>query len=395
MLPLLKMLSRLIKISVFILSVFTLSCVPGLAEEGMYQAQEIRMLELINDARENPLAMASSLGLAPDMILQELPELHDILVYGLPSFPENEKLQESASAHAFDMMENGYYSDISQDGRTVADRIENNGFIPSAAGETLGMVGFINFISPFSAVDIIFENIFLDELNPENDRPRNILNRNLAEAGISFCSGMFNAGGNSYNSYISVIDFATGIVSVAELELVELINQVRENPLAFAESLGLDIDEVLNNLPELHEILVNGLEPLSFNRNLQEAASAHARDMLENDYLSQVSPDGRTPFDRIAETGYVPGETGENFRILVTTDYIKPEDAAIIHLGKIFLQELAPDCMERNILNPGIKDVGVSIVAAVPEDGENVSDNRSNSYYRVLLVADFGAAFLQ
>ena len=73
-----------------------------------------------------------------------------------------------------------------------------------------------------------------------------------------------------------------------EIELFELINQARWDPLAMAGSFGLDPNQVLSDLPELSEILTNGLPALVLNQQLYDAALAHTRDMLDNNYYGKI-----------------------------------------------------------------------------------------------------------
>jgi len=47
----------------------------------------------------------------------------------------------------------------------------------------------------------------------------------------------------------------------------------------------------------------HGLDPLSLDPTLTEAARVHARDMLRNDFFSHVSPDGRDVVDRFTAAG--------------------------------------------------------------------------------------------
>lgn len=52
--------------------------------------------------------------------------------------------------------------------------------------------------------------------------------------------------------------------------------------------------------------------PLDLDADLRRAARRHALDMFERDYFDHVSPDDRTPFDRIRESGFDGCAMGEN-----------------------------------------------------------------------------------
>ncbi len=381
---------RIIHIILLAVALFlAFSASPSIALDVPSQYEQ-DLLQLINDARENPLIVASSLGMDADRILQNLPDLKDILINGLPPLIFNENLCAAAGAHTQDMLENNYYSHNSLDGRTCDDRIVEKGYDPVVTGESLGMLAFSNFIQPAAAVALIFKNMFRDELDPARTERRNILADDIEEAGIGFGSGTFKIDGSIYNVYLTTCDFAAGTPSVIELELLELINQARENPLAMAESMGLNSDEILGALPELAEILLQGLAPLTFNQNLYSSARNHAVDMINNSYYSITSMDGREVQDRVRENGYDPAQAGEAIRMLVTAgenDY--SSEAARICFEKLFRQELSPLCMSRKILNPVFKEVGSSFIT-VPA-GENMGQDRWCSEYNIsMLVCDFG-----
>jgi uncharacterized protein YkwD len=384
---------RRIQIILFLIAFYAGLCGLASAEEdrAIYFDDEFYLLELINEARENPLVMASSLGMDPEQILEDLPELNDILTVGLPPLTFNGDLYSAASAHSRDMLENYYYSHDSLDGRTINDRIIESGYQPAVTGESLGMVAFFNFIQPAEAVRFIFEDMFKDELNPVRTERRNILAPDLQEVGIGFGFGTFEMGGSIYNVYLTACDFATSSISLLELELLELINQARENPLAVSESLGMDPEQILEDLPELNDILTGGLPPLTFNADLYGAARAHAWDMLENDYYSHVSIDGRTVDDRVRDNGYLPRSTGEVMRLLATVDFVEASEGARIHFERIFREELDPGCTDRTILNPEIEEAGISFLAVSPDMGE-ASSGMYRDYYTLLMVADFGAS---
>ena len=365
---------------------FAFSVRPSPAQDVPSQYEQ-DLLKLINEARENPLAVASSLGMDAEQILKDLPELEDILINGLPPLSFNENLYAAAGAHTRDMLEHGYYSHTSLDGRTFEERIRASGYVPTATGESLGMLAFFNFIQPAKAVELIFENMFRDELDPARTERRNILSSDLEEAGIALRTGTMTLSGSACNVYLATCDFGSSVRKL-ELEFFNLINQARENPLAVAESLGMDPDQIMQDFPELRDILIYGLPPLTFNRNLYAAAGSHTRDMLENGYYSHFSLDGRTFEDRIRESGYDLLTTGESMGLFRLCGDATPEKGVDLLFERIFTDELKSDSVaDRNILDDrGLKEVGISfITGASSQLGGICSDQVS------LLVADFGS----
>lgn len=375
-----------------LLILFSIQCPNAAAQELELTDMEVQLFGLINEARVQPLAVAESVGLDPQKVLAGLPELHDTLVNGLPPLYFNLKLRQAARKHTEEMLRYDYINSIAPNGVTPEDRIIDAGYAPRVSGESLGVLGFFNFISPDDAVQRIFENLIKDEFSPERTEHRYILSPEIEEVGIGFGSGRLTLGGNRFNTYVATCDFGATAVSAMEMELLQMINQVRSNPLKVAAALGMDVDRIWAELPEIRDILTNGLPPLRFDPRLYLSATAHARDMLENDYYSEVSEDGRTVQDRVLAMGYDPVQSGQTMRMLVTTDYLPPEEGASIHLKRLLERELVPDAKERFILNPDMKDAGVSLIFNAPEmwAAEEASVSYSD-YYSLFLVIDFGA----
>ncbi|MEX3317009.1 CAP domain-containing protein [Sulfitobacter sp. PS-8MA] len=65
---------------------------------------------------------------------------------------------------------------------------------------------------------------------------------------------------------------------------------------ALADPMGV---EAVNALRD-----VKGLEPLSYNSQLEQAAEAHARDMAQHGYFGHQGRDGATVGDRVTAAGY-------------------------------------------------------------------------------------------
>ena len=376
---------HIILLAVAFILAFSVS--PSQAQDVPSQHEE-DLLQLINQARENPLIVATSLGMDAGQILHDLPELEDILTNGLPPLSFNENLYAAASAHTRDMLEHGYYSHTSLDGRTFEERIRASGYVPTATGESLGMLAFFNFIQPAKAVELIFENMFRDELDPARTERRNILARDLEEAGIALGTGVLQLAGSACNVYLVTCDFGSSVRKL-ELEFFHLINQARFRPLEVAVSFGLDPDQIMQDFPELRDILIYGLPPLTFNRNLYAAAGAHSQDMLANGYFSHDSLDGRTAEDRIRESGYDdPLTTGESIGLACLCGDRTHEECAYRLFKKILIGELTPGCsIDRNILNPDLREAGISLIAGTSGELGGICGDEV-----FLMVADFGAS---
>ena len=355
-------------LSIFVLTVSLWGGAVGIASaaEGLPSSQDEALLKLINEARRSPLTVAASMGMDPEKILRDLPELKQILKDGLLPLTFNAKLAEAARAHTNDMFARGYYSHISPDGRNYDERIRESGYPAVASGESLGMILFANFIKPEEAVRLIFQYMFQDELDPSRTEKRNILDPAMREAGIAVRTGAFDVGGSFGNVYLMSADFgriraeALSSLKDGELTLLHLINQARAKPLQVAASLGMDPGRLLADLPELYDTLTRGLPPLGFNEKLHATARGHNMDMLENGYFSHNSPDGRSYQERIIEGGYDATAAEESLGMLTFTDCSVPEKAISLIFEGMFRDELNPLRTEkRNILDPKLREVGI------------------------------------
>jgi uncharacterized protein YkwD len=378
-----------------LLSASLLGGVNGIAcaAQGGPTPQDKALLGLINQARQNPLAVAASMGMDPEKILKDLPELEKILKEGLPPFSFNRNLFEAASSHTQEMFASNFYSHLSPDGRGYDARIRDAGYPAVATGESLGMLAFANFIDPKDAARFLFEYMFWDELDPSRKEKRNILDPLLREAGVSVDTGVLSLGGAPWNVYLATCDYGT-VISGPETELLQLINQARENPLQVAAAtLGMDPEQVLADFPAWHDLLTQGLPPLTVNTGLHKAARAHAADMLANGYYSHDSLDGRTYKDRIREAGYDALNVGESMLLgCLGKDFLVNDNDQMKRLiqslfKSIFNRELRPyPAEEKNIiLNASLKEVGIGLAFGTSAPLAGVCGRNV-----LLMVADFG-----
>ena len=360
-------------LSILLLSVSLLGGAAGIASaaEGLPSPHDEALLALINQARQDPLAVAASMGMDPEKILKDLPELEKILKEGLPPVTFNGNLSDAARAHTQDMFAKGYYSHDSPDGRGYDARIRDSGYRAVMTGESLGMLCFANFINPGDAARFLFEYMFWDELDPSRTEKRNILDPLLQEAGVSVNTGVLSLGGALWNVYLATCDFGA-VISGPEGELLRLINQARANPLGVAESSGIDTAIYLEGRPELRAAFEQGLPPLTINASLLSASEAHVRDMLVNNYYGKISPDGRSYKDRITERGYRFAAAGELLGITwLFTDPIDPLLAAGRIFQRMLRDELEPsNAGDLTILDPRMKEAGIALRKGVFRFGE-------------------------
>jgi uncharacterized protein YkwD len=110
-----------------------------------------------------------------------------------------------------------------------------------------------------------------------------------------------------------------------------------------------------------------GCTALKANSALTEAAQAHASDMLANNYFSHDSQNGTNPFDRMTAAGYHWSAAAEN----IAAGQQTPAD--------VMQSWMNSDGHRANILNCGLKDIGVGYAAG------------SGADYGQYWVQDFGS----
>ncbi len=154
--------------------------------------------------------------------------------------------------------------------------------------------------------------------------------------------------------------------------------------IAAQQCADADLEPAARNLERIRRAVLclhnkvraqNGLAPLRENRRLRRAARAHSQDMTAAGYFEHTAPDGTTMVDRILRSDYVSkGQgwmLGEN--LAWGTGALGTPRGAM----KAWMDSPGH---RANILKPGFRELGVGVVARVPE-----SDDAGATY-----TVDFG-----
>jgi uncharacterized protein YkwD len=106
--------------------------------------------------------------------------------------------------------------------------------------------------------------------------------------------------------------------------------------------------------------LERGLPKLQLGANLNEAASSHAKDMLQRNYYAHTSPEGETVQDRYVEAGGSKWQlTAENIA-RCTNCSSPPDDEAVDRLHRGWMESPGH---RHNILRKGLERFGFAIVS--------------------------------
>ena len=158
-------------------------------------ANDQLLLELVNRAREDPLAEVARYS--------EISDLNAGLPAGTissspkPPLAPHQSLITAATDHSVDMLARDYFSHYSPEGTSPSDRARAAGY-PAGAAENIAWGGSS---APVNAVEQVFarhESLFLSPGHRQN-----LMSESQREAGTAIRYGMFNASG--YNWYASMV----------------------------------------------------------------------------------------------------------------------------------------------------------------------------------------------
>lgn len=122
----------------------------------------------------------------------------------------------------------------------------------------------------------------------------------------------------------------------------------RQFPDVLGYATNIHVQELLVDTNAKRQTV--GLPPLSINEELSKAAAAKARDMFSKNYWAHNSPDGRTPWDFIIESGYTYTVAGENLAKNFS------DSAGVVAAW------MASPSHRDNLLKPSYRDIGFAVV---------------------------------
>ena len=167
--------------------------------------------------------------------------------------------------------------------------------------------------------------------------------------------------------------------------MLALINAARTNPIQAMLDCGIDPDAVMAAFPEDAALLAGGMAPLADDARLKAAAGSHTADMLTANFHGHDGSDGRTYEERIEASEYDAVLTGESLGFIAFFNYMEPLAAAENIFKNMLRDELNPAlALQRNILNPEARDVGIGFGS-----GQVAINERGYNAYMV--TCDFGS----
>lgn len=235
------------KIKYAAISVITLFCVTGHAIADTASNNAV-LFDLINQIRVAPFSYALSLG------------------YDAAFLQERNILPETVFSPY--LMDEFLNSDAARGNDNMAGKnreILTNGSVYLVTAETGGAVAFFNFMPVRAACKIFIENLFKNELESKNFQ--HILSTEYVYAGTSITSGVT---ADHMNAWFCTLHLGSSVLT-SEMQLLNMINQIRSEPLKIFE-INDEIITVFRENSDKIELFRNEYKPLFLNASLYAAA---------------------------------------------------------------------------------------------------------------------------
>ncbi len=265
---------------------------PGLTKVQLYT------LDLINKIRLDPLSYAETLGYDRNALIAGLPWMTDAFKEGLPLCGLNADLNARA--------ELGNSIDGSALG---AEAGTAPGSDYSRIGEMGGVVSFYDFMPAEFACKIIVVNQLKQELDPNRIAKLYLLNPGFDSLGVSVRGGVQSVDGARKNAYFATMSFASSRLK-PEVQVLNMVNQVRVNPMDALEYLDISLRDVLNNNWNIIYSLYSKFDPLMDSAALHGSAQNYSKHVASNGFNHAPSQDN-VPLLRAVNFGYSGFAVGE------------------------------------------------------------------------------------
>lgn len=283
-----------------------------------------------------------------------------------------ENLCRSAKAHTEDMLTNDYVGKIDSQGRSLEQRLVDDGYSALVIDEAVGVVVFKNFMEPVRAIDILFSKMF------DADTPL-FAKAALTHVGVGIQSGTLTLDGTTYNAYLATCDFSSPPDSpltdyaMAEATLVHLINQLRMQPMAVMADAGIDVDFFLKKQPLLADSLMRRkLEALAPNDRLFTAARLHTEEMAAFQYIDHTSNNGQSTEERLTAAGYQALVFSESIEMVIAPEQSDLETVVQLVFERLLATATESDFPDESaILDPAATDIGIGLRGLTPKTNSN------------------------
>lgn len=353
----------MIKRIVILLALLVHVFLPGfLSPAGSAECEEKHeriFLDLVNQARKNPMAMISAIGLDPHQVLESRPELSALLNGSIEPLHPAPCLSCAANRNARQALE-AYSAKESIFQEDMGERkTHSEGYISAVSGQAQGVIASRNYLSLEDAAWEVFANMLREELAPDGELV--FLNPDYQEMGVGKALGSLNLKGRKLNSYVFQCSLALSAASYSEEVFLSLVNTARREPAAALEMAGLNPQEIKLLWGEAGWVLEQSLAPVARSNELEMAVPHIALDKFSEFYDDSYKLVGRDDIQAVTE------KAREGKEVFFLQDAVVKCEHDTYHAAAkdIFLQLIYQEAMSstgpRHILNPMISMTWISV----------------------------------
>jgi uncharacterized protein YkwD len=146
------------------------------------------------------------------------------------------------------------------------------------------------------------------------------------------------------------------VVLILALKIVAILVSINIPQNIFFADITKSVLE--NSVNQTRQSL--GLQPLSENQKLDEAAQLKAENMVQDEYFNHVSPSGVTPWAWFLKAGYNYKYAGENLAI------------GFYDSQEVYDAWLNSPSHKANIVDPNYTEVGTAVLSGFGQDGKTI-----------------------
>ncbi|MBN2645389.1 MAG: hypothetical protein JXR59_07950 [Desulfuromonadaceae bacterium] len=170
--------------------------------------QQYLYWQQINQARMHPYSVLQRLGISRTQAHEALGGDAWVLYFGLPPLAWSDSLCRVANAHGSDMIDRLYYSYITPEGDSPADRVEQSGYEAHTVCEALGLFALGSYLPYERAVTTMMDNLLRDELTGAAGANRIVFSPAVTEVGIALFAETLERVSGRPDIYLLVMDAA-------------------------------------------------------------------------------------------------------------------------------------------------------------------------------------------
>ena len=332
------MIKTTIKIIFAFYLVFLFPCLLQDKSEASTEIQEY-IIERTNNIRLDPLSRAEDLGYDRQALLESLPWLNEFIEKDVELLTADEFLILRAEVqNSPDILE----SDLLQPNPEI---LPGNDY--AYTGETEATVSFSNFMDMETALQIVIDNLFEQELDPEFEGQRYILSSDFDLAGASLKGGATWDQTGKKNSYFITICFGSSLLK-SEVQVLNMINQVRAEPRKANNYILFNLNSLIQENFDVIHAFLGTYKPLFLDKTLQKYGTLFIN--TTTDYLSQALAYGYTG---------VEVDKSSTIEIFPKTD---SNSFAIWIFSSLILDELKAYPEKKVVFNPDFNEAGVAVL---------------------------------